>query len=442
VPRFCANTRARTERTPTVVKTQASPRLFVYAALVALGSVAGLATRRVDVFVLTAPFVAYLLVGLALSDNPAVEVSTSVDTTRSIEGEPIELAITLSAPVSVRRVEIAIPLPSGVRTVDGANVRLIELTAGEPRTIRMSVIADRWGSHPLGAVVVRAHDRASLHRYEVAAPAPATVRVYPQQQRIRPVAHASRTQLVSGDRVARRAAGEGIELADLRLFLPGDRPRDINWRASARGNDLWITQRHPERSTDIVLFVDTFSDAMIVPAVRAAGVLADAYLTTRDRVALVGFGGLLQMVRSGHGVRQLYRLLDTLIDSRAFFSYAWKDVSIIPPRVLRPGALVIAITPLEDERTTSGLVDLRARGFEVAVVELAPTADMVPADNELDHVARQLWLVQRAQNRERFRQFGIPVAEWRDGEPLYSTMEVLWDAWATHGARHHASRAP
>ena len=421
---------------------QASPRLFVYVALVALGSVAGLATRRVDVFVLTAPFVAYLLVGLALSDNPALEVSTKVDTTRTIEGEPIELAITLAAPVSVRRVEIAIPLPSGVRTVDGANVRLIELTAGEPRTIRTSVIADRWGSHAIGAVVVRAHDRASLHRYEVAVPAPATVRVYPQQQRIRPVAHASRTQLVAGDRVARRAAGEGIELADLRLFLPGDRPRDINWRASARGNDVWITQRHPERSTDIVLFVDTFSEAMIVPAVRAAGVLADAYLKTRDRVALVGFGGLLQMVRAGHGVRQLYRLLDTLLDSRAFFSYAWKDVSIIPPRVLRPGALVIAITPLEDERTTGGLVDLRARGFEVAVVELAATTDMVPADSELDQVARQLWLLQRAQNRERFRQFGIPVAEWRDGEPLYSTMEVLWDAWATHGARLHASRAP
>ena len=44
---------------------RASPRLFVYAALVALGSIAGIATRRVDVFVLTTPFVLFLLVGLA-----------------------------------------------------------------------------------------------------------------------------------------------------------------------------------------------------------------------------------------------------------------------------------------------------------------------------------------------------------------------------------------
>jgi uncharacterized protein (DUF58 family) len=424
------------------VTKRASPRLFVYATLVALGSIAGLATRRVDLFVLMTPFVIFLLVGLALADDPALEVSTSVDATRTIEGEPIEVGITLRSPVAVRRVEVALALPFGARPVDGEPLRLVELAAGETRTLSVPVVAGRWGSHQIGAVAVRAHDRASLYWYELSVPAPATVRVYPQQQRIRPVAHASRTQLVAGDRVARRAAGEGIELADLRLFLPGDRPRDINWRASARRNELWITQRHPERSSDIVLFVDTFSDAMLVPAVRAAGVLADAYLKTRDRVALVGFGGLLQMVRAGHGVRQLYRLLDTLIDSRAFFSYAWKDVSIIPPRVLRPGALVIAISPLEDERTTAGLVDLRARGFEVAVVELHSAPERAPADSELDQVARQLWRLQRVQNRERFRQFGIPVAEWREDEPLNSTMEALWDVWATHGARHHASRAP
>jgi uncharacterized protein (DUF58 family) len=424
------------------VTKRASPRLFVYAALVALGSIAGIATRRVDVFVLTTPFVLFLLVGLAIHEDPALDVSTAVDAARTVEGEPIELTVTLQSPVSVPRVEIALVLPPGVAPRDGPPVRSVTLEAGRPLVVTESIVADRWGSHPIGAVVVRAHDRLSLHRYELVVDAPATVRVYPRQQRIRPVAHATRTQLVSGDRVARRAAGEGIELADLRLFLPGDRPRDINWRASARRNELWITQRHPERSTDVVLFVDTFAESMLLPAVRAAGVLADAYLTTRDRVALVGFGGLLQMVRAGHGVRQLYRLLDSLIDSRAFFSYASKDVGIIPPRVLRPGALVIVISPLEDERTTNGLVDLRARGFEVAVIELRTPPEHIPLANELDEVAHRLWLLQREQNRERFRHFGIPVAEWSDGEPLNPTMEALWDAWATHGARHHASRAP
>ncbi|MEO8692461.1 MAG: DUF58 domain-containing protein [Acidimicrobiales bacterium] len=420
----------------------ASPRLFVYATLVALGLVAGLTTRRVDLFVFTTPFLIFLLVALAFREDLDIEVESTVDTTRALEGDPIEVLITLRSPTAVRRVEVAVPLPHGVRIVDGADVRAVDLVAGEIRKIAVSVVADRWGSHSIGAVAVRAYDRASLYRYELVIPAPATVRVYPHQHRIRAAAHPSRTQLVAGDRVARRAAGEGIELADLRMFLPGDRPRDINWRASARRNELWITQRHPERSTDVVLFVDMFADSMLLPAVRAAGVLADAYLATRDRVALVGFGGLLQWVRAGHGVRQLYRLLDTLIDSRAFFSYAWKDVSIIPPRVLSPGALVIAITPLEDERTTAALVDLRARGFEVAVIELAAPSASIPAGSELDAVARQLWLLERAHNRERFRQYGIPVAEWREGELLNSTMEALWDAWAARGARQQSSRVP
>jgi hypothetical protein len=85
---------------------------------------------------------------------------------------------------------------------------------------------------------------------------------------------------------------------------------------------------------------------------------------------------------------------------------------------------------------------LRARGFEVAVIELRTPPEHIPLANELDEVAHRLWLLQREQNRERFRHFGIPVAEWSDGEPLNPTMEALWDAWATHGARHHASRAP
>jgi uncharacterized protein (DUF58 family) len=424
------------------VTKKASPRLFVYASLVALGLIAGLATRRVDLFVFTTPFVIFLLVGLAFGEDADITAETSVDTTRTLEGDPIEVLVTLRSPSAIRRVELAVPLPHGLRVVDGSDVRAIDLVAGEPRTIPVSVVADRWGSHSIGAIAVRVYDRASLYRYELTLPAVATVRVYPHQYRIRAAAYPSRTQLVAGDRVARRAAGEGIELADLRMFLPGDRPRDINWRASARRNELWITQRHPERSTDVVLFVDMFAESMLLPAVRAAGALADSYLATRDRVALVGFGGLLQWVRAGHGVRQLYRLLDTLIDARAFFSYAWKDVSIIPPHVLSPGALVIAITPLEDERTTAALVDLRARGYEVAVIELAAPPESIPTGSELDAVAHQLWLLQRAHNRERFRQFGIPVAEWRDGEPLNSTMEALWDAWAARGARQQSSRVP
>ena len=45
---------------------------------------------------------------------------------------------------------------------------------------------------------------------------------------------------------------------------------------------------------------------------------------------------------------------------------------MIPRRVLPPQALVIALTPLLDQRTITALLDLRARGFDLAVVDVSP----------------------------------------------------------------------
>ena len=79
--------------------------------------------------------------------------------------------------------------------------------------------------------------------------------------------------------------------------MPGDRPRSVNWRATARRGDLMVNQRHPERATDVILFLDSFLDvrgptgSTLDQAVGAAASLAAAYLRQRDRVGLVASAG-------------------------------------------------------------------------------------------------------------------------------------------------------
>ena len=65
--------------------------------------------------------------------------------------------------------------------------------------------------------------------------------------------------------------------------MPGDRLRSINWRASARRGELIVNDRHPERNTDVILFLDSFAEARTARAestldraVRAAATLARA----------------------------------------------------------------------------------------------------------------------------------------------------------------------
>jgi uncharacterized protein (DUF58 family) len=220
-----------------------------------------------------------------------------------------------------------------------------------------------------------------------------------------------------------------VEFADLRLFAPGDRVRSINWRASARRDELVVNERHPERNADVILFLDTFADARsggrstLDLAVRATATLAARYLERRDRVGLVSFGGVLRWLTPGMGSTQRYRIVDALLESEIVFNYAWKDVSIIPSRVLPPQALVVAVTPLLDDRAVEALADLRARRYDLAIVEVSPIGFTEPGESEADKLAHRLWVLRRDEIRARYERLGVAVASWSDDAPLDAVLE-------------------
>ena len=184
--------------------------------------------------------------------------------------------------------------------------------------------------------------------------------------------------------------------------------------------------QHPERSADVVLFLDTFAEAehaeegTLDAAVQAAAALASAYLARRDRVALVSFGGTLNWLTASAGTRQLYRIVDALIASDVRLSFAWKDVTHLPP-LLPARALVLALSPLLDARGIAALLDLRARGYDLAVVEISPLAH-TPADEAGAHrLPLRLWRLQHDALRARFEALGVPVARWEYPAPASSS---------------------
>jgi uncharacterized protein (DUF58 family) len=228
-----------------------------------------------------------------------------------------------------------------------------------------------------------------------------------------------------------RARGEGIEFADVRPWAPGDRIRRINWRATARRGELWVNDQHPERNTDVVLFLDTFAEiehdgrSTLDLAVRAATSLAHRYLQRKDRVGVVSFGGYLSWLLPASGTRQLYKIVDSLIQMDVVLSFAAKGVDFLPPRSLPPKALVFALTPLLDPRSAAALLDLRARGFDLVVIEVSPVPFVDPGKSELDALSYRLWRLSRESLRARYERAGVPVVEWLDGVPLDVPLEEV-----------------
>ena len=406
----------------------ASPRATAYAGLAALFLFAALAIRRPELAVVAAPFALMPALGLALARPPEVRVWLTLERPTALEQEELELVLTVGSERPVERLELLIGLPDGLELASGDRALSLRLGWEDERTITLRLRCLRWGNYQVGDLRLRARDRIGLLTWETRVDLRTQLRVYPLPETLRRIVAPVSTQPFAGNQVARQK-GEGLEFADLREFSAGDRVRSINWRASARRNVLVVNERHPERNADVILFLDTFADARaggrstLDLAVRATATLASRYLERRDRVGLVSFGGILRWLTPGMGVAQRYRIVDALLASEIVFNYAWKDVSIIPARTLPPQALVVAVTPLLDDRIVEALADLRARRYDLAIVEVSPAGFATPGASESDRLAYRLWLLRREEIRARYERLGVAVATWSDDQPLDGVLE-------------------
>jgi uncharacterized protein (DUF58 family) len=409
------------------VTTAATPKLAGYAGLAAIGVVAALVLGRPELAVLAAPFALAVGAGLALARTPALTAEIEPLRERMLQGDVLEVPVALSSPARIDALELFVLLPEGLRLEGGPTA--IPVRRDEPVVHRAEILCERWGAYRPGPLFLRAHGPLGLLVHELRVDLGGPLRVYPYEEALRAVVPPAETQAFSGNEVA-RSKGDGIEFADVRPFVAGDRVRRINWRASARRGDLWVNEAHPERNTDVIVFLDTFAEARhgaagtLDMAVRAAASLSSRYLARNDRVGLVSFGGILRWLIPSMGRAQLYRIVDALLDTEVALSYAWKDVDVIPPRTLPPKALVVALTPLLDERTAAALLDMRARGFDLAIVDVSPLPFVGEGSTEEERLARRLWMLQRDVVRHRYRQLGVAVAEWREGSLQGAVEEV------------------
>jgi uncharacterized protein (DUF58 family) len=436
-----------------------SAKIAAYVGVAALTLLAGLSLGRPELVAVAAPLAVLVVAGLAGARDPEVSAEVRVDRDRALVGDQVTVSLDLRAVTRVERLEVLLVVPPGMAGPQGGPggsslalrgvgdgtrtwAAAVTLAAGEERTLEIPVTCNRWGAYWLGDVHLRAHDRFRLFTWERHLDRHAPLKVFPVPDTLRALVRPFETQVTTGSHVA-ASRGDGIEFADLRPFLPGDRPRSINWRATARRGALMVNQRHPERATEVVLFLDSFLDvrgaagSTLDQAVGAAASLASAYLRQRDRVGLVSFGGFVQWLQPGSGQAALYRLLDTLMETQVFATAAWKGIRHLPPRTLPAKALIVALTPLVDERGVAALFDLLARGYDLAVVDISPLTPAVPAaDGEWGGLAQRLWALERETLRHRYQRLGAAVVEWTEATTL---QQVILEVEA---CRRHAGLAP
>jgi uncharacterized protein (DUF58 family) len=290
---------------------------------------------------------------------------------------------------------------------------------GSPATVRLRFRAARWGRRRPGTLEIVLRDRARLAEGTVLVEL-AHLDCAPLSARLDGAILLSKLQSRLGEHPA-RVPGDGGEFDGVREFVPGDRQRRINWAATTRRGTLHLTTFAAERTQNVVVIADVTFDIGTVGlsthdlALRGAAGVISRYTASRDRIGLVSYGLGVGWVAPGQGRRHLERLMELLVSGP---SGARPDtLARLPRAALPPGALIVAFSPLLDQRFIEAIRDLRERGFSVLVVDVLsalPEHD----SSALSGLTARLWKLEQEAMRYSLTQIGVPVAHWDGKAPL------------------------
>ncbi len=396
-------------------------KVVAYATLAGVGLLAAVVFGNVAIVGLAAPFGFALVIGLLAHVAPLPELRLSIDAPKLVEEGRATIALELSAPTAIPRCDVALAVPAGLRA-EGPTRWSLRLDAGSPVVLEVPITAVRYGRYSIGPATADIPGLFGILARSGVGHNTVEIQARPKAEALRTLVRAREVRASAGDRLARQP-GDGIEFAEVRPYSAGT-PGRLNWRVTARHGEPYVNVRHPERSTDLIVFVDTFSATALPRQVRAAAGLAAAYLARHDRVGLVAFGGVLNWVEPAMGRAQLERLVAALTTTQWHHSYAWKTAETIPSRTLPSTGLVIAISPLEDARMLNALATIRARGVDLAVIETTGRRPARPRSVAGDLAARLIAL-ERVGMRDNFRRRGVPVVAWHEGESLEAPLYAL-----------------
>jgi len=360
--------------------------------------------------------------------EPDLHVTRAVEADDPEPGESVTVTVTVenegeSTLFDLRLID---GVPPTLTVVDGSPRRYTGLRPGARETISYDVAVES-GQHafdPLG-IVARSASGAVERTLTVEVDGETTVTCErsPTPDVERPV---SATVDRTVGSVVTDTGGAGIEFHSVREYRSGDPLRRIDWRRLAKGGDLATRQFSVERSTTVVLVVDTRAEAFVASgpdaptavdrSVHAAASIVRTLLYSNDRVGLATLGPHRCWVEPRGGARQWPLLREALATDEAFV-YPTGDERFLRLSTLHwletrvpDDAQLVFFTPLTDDGGLQIARGLQARGYPLSVVSPRPTGTESPG-RLVAHLERQLRL-------SRLRQCGLWVADWGGDEPL------------------------
>ena len=250
----------------------------------------------------------------------------------------------------------------------GRNRTPIVIPPGERRMVSIVLTPFRRGERRVLHVTLRSHGPLGLWSRQVTLNAPGRIRVLPPfHARKHLPSRITRLKELDG-RTSVMVRGPGTEFDSLREYVRGDDVRSIDWRATARRNDVMVRTWRPERDRRVVLLLDTgrtaaarvSNEPRLDTAFEAALLLGALASVGGDRVDFLAFDRRVRgRVQGASGAALLSQMVDSmaLIDPE-LIEMDWAAVPGQIRSITSQRSLIVLLTSIDAAGASTGLLSV------------------------------------------------------------------------------------
>ncbi len=219
---------------------------------IAVGRLFGL----LELFIMGTALITCVIVALLLvtTQKPNIEVSRIVNPINPEAGQVIQVELSLLTSSRIPACDVHEETEDGGRV----HISLAPLPAGQVAQANYQIATQRRGGLVLGPAIVEVADPLGLSRRSKKLGQSTAITVYPQSVDIKIADPKTDSgELVDAIKRAIRHQPTSSEFRSMREYSIGDDPRRINWKVSAKREDLVVNEYETEIAIDTLITLDT-----------------------------------------------------------------------------------------------------------------------------------------------------------------------------------------
>ncbi len=369
--------------------------------------------------------------GLPEKIDIRLERDIAPDETFGDENVRVESRLRNMTGATLGNIEIQEILDGRIIPERGASYTPASVTPSEELRLIFEFPSPPRANYEIGPLIARVRDPFGFYLTEKKL-GPETLSVMPRPDRLRGTRLRPRHVGPWPGVIQSKILGLGTEFYSMRDYIPGDDPKRINWKASARHGELIVNETEAERVTDVMIVLDTdvtffepSESELFERGIRAAASFSRLLLRQGNRVGLVLQGGERGSIPAGFGKRHERRILYLLAAAkpgRATVSTSYV-MNLLARRMLPSRSQIVIISPLLDPEIKEGVKQLTVAGYGMLVISPSPTPPPSFQD-QTEEIAFKLVMLERSISLLALER-SATVVDWQRGVPLSVLMSKV-----------------